>query len=176
VPQRDVITRAMDLGRSIIKGINYNNIRMQIEEFLVELQGVMLALDLTSYRSRLASDPPPMTIGRGAIFNRGVYVNSIAARVAPQLIYNPRLVLDGDLDRRRGPAATQGNPVSTYRATPACLCNRVQNGDGAGVARAQRALSDVQYRLKSCRQVTANLNRMRFDRPFRNGSTVLRLT
>jgi hypothetical protein len=90
----------------IIKGINYHNIRIQIEEFLVQLQGCMLALDLTRYRMNLASLPPPMTVGRGATFNRGLYVNSRAARMAPQLIYDPLLVPDGDLDQRRGQAAT----------------------------------------------------------------------
>jgi hypothetical protein len=64
----------------------YRHARLVIEEFKLEVQGLLLTLGFCKFRRCAFINPPEMVIGRGSSFNRGLYVDSIAARMAPQLL------------------------------------------------------------------------------------------
>jgi hypothetical protein len=66
-----------------------------------EIQGSLLLFRIAQFRANSFSVPPPKTIGRNKTYNTGVYINSISARLAPQILMLPHRKTTYELDRKR---------------------------------------------------------------------------
>ena len=80
---------------------NFATAREISERVIQEVQASLLLFRVGRFRGNAFAVPPPKTIGRNKTYNTGVYVNSIAARLAPQILIIPEYRKLNEIDKKR---------------------------------------------------------------------------